>query len=321
MAPRANWKGYLKLSLVSCAVALYPASSTSERVSFNTINRKTGQKVKRIYIDPDTGEEVGSADQVKGYAVAKNQYVLIEDDDLEGVKIESSHTIDIEKFVPRAEIDPRYMDVPYYITPEDKVAQEPFAVIREAMRDADVVGLGRVVVSRRERIVMLEPFERGLLGTLLRYGYEVRDAKVYFDPIPEVTLPDEMKDLAHVILSRKAGHFEPTEFKDRYEDALVALVQSKQAGTAMQPAGDGARASNVVDLMEALRRSIGGPTEKAPSAGKAKPAPSAAADVAPKPAAPSKAKTGKMAATSKPATAAKPSTAEKPSGSRSRKAS
>ena len=292
MAPRANWKGYLKLSLVSCAVALYPASSTSQRVSFNTINRKTGNKVKRIYVDPDTGDEVAGDDQVKGYAVAKNQYVLIEEDDLDAVKIESSHTIDIEKFVPRAEIDPRYMDTPYYITPEDKVSQEAFAVIRDAMRDGDVVGIGRVVVSRRERIIMLEPFERGLLGTVLRYGYEVRDAAAYFDEIPAVTLPDEMKELAHVIIARKAGHFDAKEFKDRYEDAVVELVKSKQSGTiveASQPQGD---TGNVINLMDALRRSLGGSSSPGePALGKKDKSP--AKDVAAKPAAPSKSKTAK----------------------------
>ncbi len=291
MAPRANWKGYLKLSLVSCAVALYPASSTSQRVSFNTINRKTGNKVKRIYVDPDTGDEVTGADQVKGYAVAKNQYVLVEEDDLDAVKIESSHTIDIEKFVPRAEIDPRYMDTPYYITPEDKVSQEAFAVIRDAMRDGNMVGIGRVVVSRRERIIMLEPFERGLLGTVLRYGYEVRDAAAYFDEIPAVTLPDEMKELAHVIIARKAGHFDAKEFKDRYEDALVELVKSKQAGTIIESSQPQAETGNVINLMDALRRSLGGssPSEAAPGKkGKA-----AAKEVAAKPAAPSKSKADK----------------------------
>ncbi len=288
MAPRANWKGYLKLSLVSCAVALYPASSTSERISFNTINRKTGNKVKRIYIDPETDEEVGSEDQVKGYAVAKNEYVLIEDQDLEAVKIESSRTIEIEKFVPRSEIDPRYMEAPYYITPEDKVAQEAFAVIREAMRDADVVGVGRVVISRRERIIMLEPFDRGLLGTVLRYGYEVRDAKAYFDAIPEVALPDEMKDLAHVIIDRKAGHFDPIEFKDRYEDAVVELVKAKQSGTTVRSAALSASPSNVVDLMEALRKSIG--PGGAPRIGSKKPAGTEDLDAPAKPAAPSKSK-------------------------------
>ena len=288
MAPRANWKGYLKLSLVSCAIALYPASSASDRISFNTINRNTGNRVKRIYIDPETEEEVTSEDQVKGYAVAKNEYVLIEDEDLDAVRIESSRTIDIEKFVPRSEIDPRYMEVPYYIVPEDKVAQEPFAVIREAMRDAEVVGIARVVIARRERIVMLEPFERGLLGTVLRYGHEVRSPKAYFDDIPDVALPDEMKELAGLILARKAGHFDPVEFKDRYEEAVAELVKAKQAGTTTRSADVAASPSNVVDLMEALRRSIGAATK-----GKAGAKATATADVGvpAKPAAPSKSKT------------------------------
>ena len=174
MAPRANWKGYLKLSLVSCAVALYPASSSSSRISFNTLNKKTGNKVKRIYIDPDTGEEVPPEDQIKGYPVSKQDFVIVTDEELDAVKIESTHTVDIEKFVPRSQIDPRYMDAPYYIAPEDRVAQEPFAVIRDAMRNKAVVGIGRVVISRRERIMMIEPWDEGLLGTVLRYGYEVR---------------------------------------------------------------------------------------------------------------------------------------------------
>lgn len=291
MAPRANWQGYLKLSLVSCAVALYPASSTRERVSFNTINRKTGNKVKRIYIDPDTGEEVGTENQIKGYAVARDQYVLIENEELDAVRIESSNAIDIEKFVPRAEIDPRYLEAPYYIAPNDKVAQEAFAVIREAMRDAGMVGIGRVVISRRERVVMLEPLKRGLLGTVLRYDYEVRAEDSYFDAIPDVTLPEEMKELAHLIIGRKAGHFDPAAFKDRYEDALVALVQSKQTGLPADSATAPA-ASNVVDLMEALRRSIGGsPAASSKAAKPAKTAPAAATDgIPPKPAARSKQK-------------------------------
>lgn len=289
MAPRANWKGYLKLSLVSCAVALYPASSTSTRISFNTINRKTGNKVKRIYIDPETDEEVGTEDQVKGYAVAKNEFILIEDEDLDQVKIESSRTIDIEKFVPRSEIDPRYMEVPYYIAPEDKVSQEAFAVIREAMGDADVVGLGRVVISRRERIIMLEPFERGLLGTVLRYGYEVRNSNAYFDDIPSVVLPDEMKDLARLIIDRKAGHFDAAEFNDRYEDAVAEMVKAKQGGrrvTSTAPASPG----NVINLMEALRKSIG-QSGAAKASSKANPAASNDDfEVPAKPAAPSKKK-------------------------------
>ena len=261
MAPRANWKGYLKLSLVSCAVALYPAASTSDRIAFNTISRKTGHKVKRIFIDPDTGDEVTGDDQAKGYPVAKDTYVLVEDEEIDAVRIESSHTIDIQSFVPRHEIDPRFMDTPYYITPDDKVAQEAFAVIREAMRSADVVGLGRVVIARRERIVMLEPWERGLLGTMLRYGAEVRASGAYFEEIPTVETPEEMMDLASVIIKRKLGHFEPDAFKDRYEEALTALVKAKQEGREFE-APEAAETSNVVDLMEALRRSIGGPAGK-----------------------------------------------------------
>ncbi len=293
MAPRANWQGYLKLSLVSCAVALYPASSTRERVSFNTINRKTGNKVKRIYVDPDSGEEVVTEDQVKGYAVGKNQYVLVENDELDAVKIESSHAIDIEKFVPRSEIDPRYLEAPYYITPNDKVAQEAFAVIREAMRDAAMVGIGRVVISRRERVMMIEPLQRGLLGTVLRYAYEVRGEGSYFEDIPDLKLPEEMTGLAHVIIERKAGHFEAAEFQDRYEDAVVALVQSKQTGEPVHGAAE-PKESNVIDLMEALRRSIGGgpPSAKgkAGAAAKATPAEPQAAEIPRKPAAKSKAK-------------------------------
>ena len=300
MAPRANWKGYLKLSLVSCAVALYPASSTSTRISFNTINRKTGNKVKRIYIDPETDEEVGTEDQVKGYAVAKNEFVLIEDEDLDQVKIESSRTIDIEKFVPRSEIDPRYMEVPYYITPEDKVSQEAFAVIREAMGDADVVGLGSVVISRRERIIMLEPFERGLLGTVLRYGYEVRNSNTYFDDIPNVELPDEMKDLARLIIDRKAGHFDAAEFNDRYEDAVAEMVKAKQGGTAVTSAAP-ASPGNVINLMEALRKSIG---QSGAAKASSKPNPAASNDdfaIPAKPLAPSKKKGAKEPAKKKKA--------------------
>jgi len=219
MAPRANWKGYLKLSLVSCAVNLYPASSTSSRVSFNTVNRKTGNKVKRQFVDAETGDVVENEDQAKGYPVAKDSYLLVDDDELDKIQIESTHTIDIDKFVPRAEIDPRYYDAPYYIAPSEPVAA--FAIIPDAMRDKKVVGLGRVVIARRERIMMLEPLGKGILGTALRYGSEVRSEDAYFEEVPDLKLPQEMKELAHVIIERKAGHFRPEEFTNHYEDAVV----------------------------------------------------------------------------------------------------
>ena len=305
MAPRANWKGYLKLSLVSCAVNLYPASSTSARISFNTINRRTGNKVKRQFVDADTGEVVETEDQAKGYPVAKDSYLVVSDDELDKIQIESTHTVDIEKFVPRAEIDPRYYDAPYYIAPSERVAEEAFAIIRDAMRDEKVVGLGRVVIARRERIMMLEPLGKGILGTALRYGSEVRGEGAYFEEIPDLKLPEEMKELANVIIERKAGHFRPEEFTDRYEDAVVELIRAKQAGMPPKVTEEPARPSNVVSIMDALRKSIAAETAKAPVVKpKAEMPPAEEAPAVPKPKAPSKAK-GKTTAAAPAAPAPK----------------
>jgi DNA end-binding protein Ku len=179
MAPRAFWKGYLKLSLVSCPIAMYPASSSSERVSFRQINKQTGNRLKQQLVDSETGDVVLSEDKGRGYEIGKNEFVAVSDEELESIRIESTHTIDIEKFVARAEIDERYLDSPYYVIPEDKVGQEAFAVIREAMQRKKMVGLGRVVISRRERIVMLEPRDKGLIATTLRYAYEIRKDSEY----------------------------------------------------------------------------------------------------------------------------------------------
>jgi DNA end-binding protein Ku len=255
MAPRANWKGYLKLSLVSCAVALYPATSSSSRVRFHTLNRATGNRVKRQFIDPDTGEPVESDDQVKGYEVAKGSYIFVEDDELETIRIESTHTIDIESFVPRDQVDERYLETPYYIAPDDKVAQEAFAVIRDAMREKGRAGVARVVIARRERMVLLQPLGKGILATLLRYPYEVRAEDAYFEDIPDLKLPAEMRDLAGHIIETKSADFEPAKFEDRYENAVIELIRSKQAGQPVR-APEAPRPSNVVNLMDALRRSI-----------------------------------------------------------------
>src|SRR5271166_4463919 len=287
MAPRASWKGYLKLSLVSCAVNLYPASSSSSRVSFNTINRKTGNRVKRQFVDAETGEVVENEDQAKGYPVAKDSYLIVDDEELDKIQIESTHTIDIEKFVPRSEIDPRYLEAPYYIAPSERVAEEAFAIIRDAMRDEKVVGLGRVVIARRERVMLLEPLGKGLLGTVLRYASEVRAEDSYFEDIPDLKLPEEMTELAHVIIERKSGHFDAAEFTDRYEDALVELIRSKQAGLPQRPS-ELPKPTNVVNIMDALRRSIAAEGGAAP-APKA-PRPAEAQPVASKPKAPSKAR-------------------------------
>jgi DNA end-binding protein Ku len=309
MAPRANWKGYLKLSLVSCAVALYPASSTSSRVAFNTLNRQTGHRVKRQFIDAETGAVVEPEDQVKGYPVGKTQYIMVEDDELDKIRIESTHTIEIESFVPLAEVDHRYFDAPYYIAPQDRVSEEAFAVIRDAMRDKKMVGIGRVVIARRERPVLLEPLGKGLLATTLRYANEVRSEGDYFEDISDITIPAEMKDLAEVIIDRKSGHFDPKSFEDRYEVAVLEILRQKEAGRPVE-APQEPRQGNVINIMDALRRSI----EAEKSAGKAPVAP------APKPKAPSKTRASKPAA---PAAKAAPAKAGAPKsgagGSRGRR--
>jgi DNA end-binding protein Ku len=270
MAPRAYWKGYLKLSLVSCPIALYPAASSSERVSFHRINKKTGNRLRQQNVDSDSNEPVEKEDIGRGYEVAKGQYIQVADDELEKIQIESTRTIDIGSFVPRNEIDERYIDSSYYVAPTDQVGQEAFAVIRDAIRDRHMVGLGRVVLSRRERVVMLEAFDKGLLATSLRYAYEVREAGMYFEDIPDLKLPKEMSELAGHIIDTKASHFDPKKFEDHYENALVELLRLKQAGLVIEPIKEeAAPPQRVINLMDALRASIG--TE----AGKKPPAPSA----------------------------------------------
>ncbi len=253
--PRSSWKGYLKLSLVSCAVALYNATSTAERVSFNTLNRKTGNRLKQLMIDAVSEEPVDPTDRVKGYQVSKGQYVLVEDSDLEALKIESAKMIEIETFVPQSEVDPIYLDSAYYLAPEDQVAQEAFAVIREAMAAKGMVGIGRVVLNRRERMLMLQPRGKGILATTLRYAYEVRQDGEYFSDIAEVKLPDEMLSIAEVIIDRKSGHFQPDRFTDRYEEAVVGMLKAKQAGHAFTTP-ETAEPSIVVNIMDALKRSL-----------------------------------------------------------------
>jgi DNA end-binding protein Ku len=256
MAPRSNWKGYLKLSLVSASIAIYPATSSSEKVRFNTLNRATGNRLKRQMVDSVTGDVVENEDMIKGYAIAKDQYVTVEDEELSEIAIESSHTVDIEKFVPRTSIDDRFRDAPYYLAPEDKVGQEAFAVIRDAMKKKKMVGIARVVMARRERVMMLEPFGKGIMGTTLLYPYEIRSDEAVFDEIPEVTLPAEMLGLAEHIIDKMSGEFEPDKFEDRYENAMIELIRSKQAGLPAPKEKAASRPANVVNLMDALRRSI-----------------------------------------------------------------
>ena len=250
MAPRPNWKGFLKLSLVSCAVGLYPATSTSQRIRFNIINRKTGNRIRNDIVDVETGQPVEPEDRVKGYQVEKGQYVLVEEDELDNVAAESTHTIDIEEFVPMAEVDRIYLDESFYLVPQDDMAQEAFA----AMRKEDLAGLARVVIYRREHLLLLRPHGKGLMATTLRYKNEVRDEKDYFDDIQDIKVPADMLRLATHILETKKGHFNPEKFDDRYEDALKDLINAKRAGKA-PPILSQPQPSNVINLMEALRRS------------------------------------------------------------------
>ena len=254
MAPRANWKGHLKLSLVSCAVALYPATSTSQRIRFNIINRKTGNRIRNDVVDAETGEPVEPEDRIKGYQFEKDTYVLVEEDELDNVALESTHTIEIERFVPMAEVDRIYLDESYYLTPQDKMAQEAFAVIREAMRNENLVGLARVVIYRREHLLLLAPRGKGLMATALRHKNEVRNENSYFDEIEDIKVPADMLKLAVQILEDKKGHLDPSKFEDRYETALMALIKAKRTGKAPRVVS-AERPSNVINLMDALRRS------------------------------------------------------------------
>jgi DNA end-binding protein Ku len=254
MAPRPNWKGFLKLSLVSCAVALYPATTTGQRIRFNIINRKTGNRIRNDVVDAETGEPVEPEDRVKGYEVDKDQYVMVDDEELDNVALESTHTIDVAEFVPMAEVDRIYLDESFYIVPQDDVVQEAFAVIREAMRKEDLAGLARVVIYRREHLLLLRPRGKGLMATTLRYKNEVRDETDFFDEIESIKVPPDMLKLATHILETKKGHFEPEKFEDRYENALKDLIKAKRAGKP-PPALAEPRPSNVVNFMDALRRS------------------------------------------------------------------
>jgi DNA end-binding protein Ku len=269
--PRPYWKGYLKLSLVSCPIALYSATSSSDRVAFRQINKKTGARLRQQLVDEQTGEPVEAADKGRGYEVDKGVYIQIEDEELEAIAVESSHTIDIDCFVPKAEIDERYVDSPYYLVPQDKVGLEAFAVIRDAMRAKAMVGLGRVVLAKRERVVMLEPRGKGLIGTTLRYLYEVRDEEAYFGDIAEMRIPQEMLDLAEHILDTKAASFDPSKFHDRYEEAIVTLINEKKAGLPVTTQRQAPRVVAGTDLMAALRRSLETPEMETPKAKSAAP--------------------------------------------------
>lgn len=257
MATRPSWRGHLKLSLVTCPVALYNAITPAGDVHFHLINPDTKHRVKSVVIDATTDEILDRKDLLKGYEFAKGKYVTLTKDEIDAVRLESTKTIDIEKFVPAEEIDRLYWDNPYYLVPDGKLAAEPFAVIREAMERTAQVALGRLVLSQRERLVALEPRDKGIVATTLRSHDEVRDMQQFFDDIPSVRIDKEMVSVATKIMAQKQAQFDPSTFKDRYENALRDLIKRKQKGEDVVEAEEPeTEESNVIDLMQALQESL-----------------------------------------------------------------
>jgi len=256
MAVRAAWKGYLKLSLVTCAVELFNATTQAEKVSFHVLNRKTGDRVRRVYLDAETGKEVDAEDQVKGYEVHKGEYVQVEPEEFEAVQIESNHTLNLDGFVSKDQIDPIYLDTPYYLAPADEVSEEAFVVIRDALADKKMAGMARLVLYNRERPVVIEPREPGMLLTTLRFDKLVRKPNEVFEGIDKVKINAEMTDIATNIIDRKRMKFDPSRFEDKYEDALLELIKAKKAGRKLPKAEPAERPSNVISLFDALKKSL-----------------------------------------------------------------
>ncbi len=279
MAPRPAWKGYLKLSLVTCAVEITNVVTHSERVSFRVLNRKTGNTVRRIYVDAGTGKPVGEDDEIKGYEVNSGRFVHIEEDEIEAVRVESSDMLNLDGFVDKSSIQQIYLDTPYYLTPADKVSEDAFAVIRDALSAKKKAGLARIVLYRRERPAVIEPLGKGMMLTTLRYDSTVRQPGAVFDEIKAMKTDKEMIDLAVHIIDRKPARFDPSTFDDKYEEALLELIRAKKAGRKAPKAKAAGKPSNVVNLFDALKKSLASdegearpPKRKAPAAkGKATP--------------------------------------------------
>lgn len=266
MAPRASWKGYIKLSLVSCPVRLYPAVSGSERIAFNQLHKDTHNRINMKPVDPELGL-VERSDLVRGYEYEDKQYIIIEDSDLEAVKIEANHTLNIEAFVDENEIDVIYQDSPYYLAPDGKMAEETFAVLRDAMRAAGKVAIARLVMSSRERVVTIGARDKGMFVTTLRDPREVRSTSAYFDEIPDIKADPEMLQLAEKLIEQKVTKFNPAQYEDRYETALMEMIKEKLKGHKPIIAAAPER-GNVINLMDALKASLGQAKPAAPSKSK-----------------------------------------------------
>lgn len=254
MAPRASWKGFLKVGEVSRPVGLYTAASTSDRIAFHTLNRKTGNRLQRQFVDSETGKPVERDDQVKGYEIGTGEYVVLDPDEVASAVPDSDKTLSITAFIGCDDVDDLYFDKPYYIAPADKGAEETFALIREGLRGKKVAALAQTVLFRRVRTVLIRAHDAGLIGTTLNFDYEVRDPAQVFADLPDVRIQDEMLDLAQHIIRTKRGTFDPRDFDDRYEEALAELVRAKIEGRKIQPRKEPEPAPPV-DLMAALRES------------------------------------------------------------------
>ena len=255
VAARANWKGFIKFGEVACAVALYTAASASERITFNTLNRATGNRIRREFIDSETGDPVERDNQVKGYEVENGDYIVLEPEEVAAAIPESDKTLKIETFIPCDEIDDVYFDKPYYLTP-DKMGADAFRLLRDGMRQASVAALARTVLFRRLRTVLIRPHGNGLIGTTLNFDYEVRSAKEAFDDIPDMKIEGEMLELAKHIINTKKGSFDVRAFDDRYDAAVAELVKAKIEGKAL-PKKTVPAPSKASDLLDALRKSAG----------------------------------------------------------------
>jgi DNA end-binding protein Ku len=271
MAPRASWKGHIRLSLVSCAVKMFPATSTSERISFNQLHKDTHNRINMKPVDPELGL-VERADLVRGYEYEDKQYIIIEDEDLDAVRIESNHTLNIEAFVDESEVDVIYQDAPYYLAPDGAMAEETFVVLREAMRKAGKVAIARLVLSSRERVVTIGARENGMFVTTLRNPNEVRGTAEYFGNVPVGKPEPEMLELAEKLIEQKVTHFDPKAYEDRYEVALLGMIKEKLKGHKPIIAAAPER-GNVINLMDALKASLGEAKPAAPSKAKAPAAP------------------------------------------------
>jgi DNA end-binding protein Ku len=272
MIPRANWKGYLRVAQVTCPVALFTAASASERIAFHMVDRRTGHRLRRQYVDSETGKPVEADDQVKGYETAKGEYVAIEPEEIAAAIPDSDKTLAIEAFIPCGEVDDLYFERPYYLAPSGAAADQAFAVLREGMRVSKVVAIARTLLFRRMRTVLLRADEKGMLAVVMAFDYEVRSAKEAFDEVPKVKVEAEMLDLAKHIIATKKGAFDPKSFDDRYEAALADVVRAKIEGRPVK-SRPRAEPGKVVDLMEALRKSAAS-SRAAPAKG-AKAAPAA----------------------------------------------